>query len=77
MASPSAIPVGDRAVTTTANDMTAAIIFAAQADCDLFQCAAVVASAACIAAGIAAGQPEAVLACVASGTAGVSQSFIL
>ena len=55
--------------------VTKAIQFAAQADgCDIFGCAAVIGSAACIAASIplgAAGVPSA-LACVASGAASVS-----
>ncbi|KAF1967236.1 hypothetical protein BU23DRAFT_573406 [Bimuria novae-zelandiae CBS 107.79] len=60
-----------RDVATSANDMTAVIQFAAQADCDFFQCADVIASAGCIAIGIATGQVEAVLACVASGATGI------
>jgi hypothetical protein len=55
--------------------VTEAIQFAALADgCDIFGCAAVIGSAACIGASIAAG-PAGVagaLACVASGAASVS-----
>lgn len=75
LASPSpkaaAANVVPRDAVTTVDDVTAAIQFAAQADCDVFQCANVVASAACIIAGVASGQVEAVLACVASGSTGV------
>ncbi|OAG09427.1 uncharacterized protein CC84DRAFT_1212862 [Paraphaeosphaeria sporulosa] len=74
LASPSPKPATNamaRDATTTVNEMTAAIQFAAQADCDVFQCANVVASTACIAAGIASGMIEAVLACVASGSTGI------
>lgn len=52
---------------------TKAIQFAAQADCDIFGCAAVIGAAACIAASIALG-PAGVgpaLACVSGGAASV------
>ncbi|KAF2728793.1 hypothetical protein EJ04DRAFT_448600 [Polyplosphaeria fusca] len=68
-ASPTSLDTRAQSVNT--NDMTNFISFAAQADCDLFQCANVVASAACIIAGIGTGQVEAVLACVASGATGI------
>ncbi|PSN69179.1 hypothetical protein BS50DRAFT_586524 [Corynespora cassiicola Philippines] len=63
---------------TAQRDLQAeAIAFAAQADCDLFQCANVVASAACIIASINAGPAgiPSLLACVASGSSGVSISI--
>ncbi|KAF2106181.1 hypothetical protein BDV96DRAFT_607555 [Lophiotrema nucula] len=60
-----------RSTLTSTDDMTNAIQFAVQADCDIFQCANVIASAACIAAGVGTGQVEAVLACVASGATGI------
>lgn len=74
LASPSPKPAA-KAVARDVNDTTAAIQFAVQADCDLFQCANVIASAGCIAAGLGTGMPEVVLACVASGSTGVRDQF--
>lgn len=47
--------------------MAEAIIFAAQADCNLFDCAVVVAAAGCIAGGIAVDNPGLVVGCVVGG----------
>ena len=69
-------PFDARSQSVNTNDMANFISFAAQADCDVFQCANVIASAACIVAGIASGQVEAVLACVASGSTGVSLDYL-
>ena len=59
--------------------VTEAIKFAVQADdCEIFQCAGVIASAACIGLAIAAGGPAApagVVACVAGGVGSVRWHF--
>jgi hypothetical protein len=68
-----ATPLQVRDANTSQNDMASAIVFAAKADgCSLIQCAGVIASAGCIAAGIAAAQPEVVLGCIAGGAGTVS-----
>ena len=58
-------------LTTTTTETASSTQFAAQADCDFFQCVNFIESAGRIAAVIPTGQVAIVLACVASGTSGV------
>lgn len=72
LASPS--PLNSRDITTT-SEVTKAIQFAAQAECSIFNCAAVIAAGGCIAAALALTGPAApagVAACVAGGLPSVS-----
>jgi hypothetical protein len=70
LASPNPL-ITSRDVITT-EQAEEAIKFAAQAaECDVFDCVAVVAAAACIAGGIAAGNPAVVIGCVGGGAPSV------
>ncbi|KAL1617874.1 hypothetical protein SLS56_010796 [Neofusicoccum ribis] len=66
-----------RQAETTPNVTPAQLVFAAQADdCSILSCAAVIASAGCIAAGIATAEVPAVLGCVAGGASQSLEDFL-
>lgn len=84
LAGPAAIPVPTtpfaRDVTIKSNEtmVEEAILFAIQpeADCNLGNCAGVVAAAACIALGIVRRSPRAVIKCVSGGATQVNYSLL-